>query len=63
MNVCPICEASLSHHTLYTRTCTWEMLSPRIHVQCVIYFHVGPQKMAEKRRKKMCHRTDFEANQ
>ena len=34
MNVCPFCEASLSHHTLYTlHVCeTW---SPRIHVSCI----------------------------
>ena len=44
MNVCPICEASLNHHTL----CMYHF-----------FFKSPPQKKKEKKKKK-CHRTDFE---
>ena len=53
MNVCLICEASLSHHTLYMGNL----------VPAYTMYHVFPcwqkKKMAKK---KVCHRTDFEAD-
>ena len=45
-NVCLICEASLSHHTLYMGN-----LSPLI--QCIKYFHVGQKKKKNGRKKRI----------
>ena len=53
MNVCPICEASLSHHTLYMGNL----------VPAYTMYHVFPCWPPKKDwQKKMRQRTDFEAD-
>ena len=54
MNVCPICEASLSHHTLYNGK-----FVPRVYNVSRISL-LAPKKRWPK--KKPRHRTDFEGD-
>ena len=60
MNVCPICAASLSHHTL----CMGIWIGSS---NCVYMYHIFSlvgqiKKITEKRKTKTVHRTDFEAD-
>ena len=56
INVCPICEASFSHHTLYN----YEKFGPYVYMNHV--FPRWPKKDYQKTTKAR-HRTDFEAHQ
>ena len=56
MNVCPICEASLSHHTLCMK------FGPSVYSS--MYFPVGQKNVKKKKKnlKKARHCSDFEAD-
>ena len=55
MNICPICDAALSHHTLGN-------LVPMYTCTCTTYFPVGQKKKITKKKKKAHLHTDFEAD-
>ena len=60
MNVCLICEASLSHHTKFVYE-IWSGPSNRVYMYCV--FHcLAKKKDDQKKGKKACRLTDFEVD-
>ena len=61
MNVCLICDASLSHHTLYMGNFIPAYI---YHGSRITYFPVGKKKRKKRlpKKEKVYHRTDFEAD-